>query len=54
MKAFEARQIETQQALEQLEALPEEVEDAEAEQRASSLSAESFAVYWLLRREGRC
>jgi type I restriction enzyme, R subunit len=51
VKAFEARQIETQQALEQLEALLREAEDAEAEQQASGLSAESFAVYWLLKRE---
>jgi type I restriction enzyme R subunit len=52
VKAFEARQIETQQALEQLEALLKETEDAEAEQQASGLSPESFSVYWLLKREG--
>jgi type I restriction enzyme R subunit len=52
VKAFEARQIETKQALEELQALLKEAEVAEAEQKASGLSVESFAVYWLLKGQG--
>jgi len=52
VKVFQERQLETQKALEELERLLKEAEDAEAERAASGLSSESFAVYWLLKHDG--
>jgi type I restriction enzyme R subunit len=52
IRRFQERQLETQKALEELETLLDEAQRADAEQKASGLSPESFAVYWLLKREG--
>jgi type I restriction enzyme R subunit len=51
-KAFEERQITTQEALAQLEALVREYRDAEESRRERDLSAAGFAVFWLLQRDG--
>jgi type I restriction enzyme R subunit len=51
VRLFQERQLTTQQALEQLEALVREYLDAEGERRERSLPAEAFAVYWLLDRQ---
>lgn len=53
VRAFEERQITTQEALRQLVEGPvNEIEQAEQARRASNLSPEAFAIYWLLEREG--
>ena len=51
-KAFEERQLTTQEALRELEALINEYKEAELKRKESDLSPEGFAVFWLLRREG--
>jgi type I restriction enzyme R subunit len=51
-EAFKERQISTQEALKQLEELIREVNEAEREQAERNISAESFTVFWLLRRSG--
>lgn len=48
-QAFEERQISSQQALAQLEALIRQLQNAEAERQESNLSPEAFAVSWWLR-----
>jgi len=50
--AFEERQQTTQATLEELRKLIEEVRQARQERDASQRSPESFAVYWLLKRDG--
>jgi type I restriction enzyme, R subunit len=52
VKAFEQRQLDTKEALDELEQLLAEAGEARAAQEQSDLSAESFAVYWLLDRKG--
>jgi len=47
-----SRQITSQQALAELEALVGEYREAYAEREQSELSSEGFGVYWLLQREG--
>jgi len=51
-EAFEKRQITSQQALAELEALVGEYHDAFSKRQESDLSSEGFGVYWLLQREG--
>ena len=51
-QAFEGRQATTQETLEQLRRLLQEITEARQERDATKQSAESFAVYWLLRKEG--
>lgn len=51
-KYFYERQMSSQQALNELVKLTAELKAAEAEQKATDLSPEGFAVYWYLRREG--
>jgi len=51
-REYELRQISTQEALAQLEALVEEYNEAERERVGSDLAPEAFAVYWLLNRAG--
>ncbi len=51
-EAFKERQVTTQEALRQLEALVREYREAEQSRQEQELSPEAFAVYWLLRREG--
>jgi type I restriction enzyme R subunit len=51
--AFEHRQLTTQEALRQLvEGPAREISEAEAARKGSDLSAEEFAIFWLLTREG--
>ena len=50
--AFEERQETTKKALEALERLIAELREAEKQRDETELSAEAFAVYWLLQREG--
>ena len=47
-RAFEDRQINSQDALRQLEELLQQLKKAEAEREKSDLSPEAFAVYWWL------
>ena len=51
-EAFKERQVTTQEALRQLEALVQEYREAERSRQEQELSPEAFAVFWLLRREG--
>ena len=51
-QAFEDRQKTTQETLEELRRLIQEILQARKERDDSELSAESFAVYWLLKKEG--
>lgn len=51
-EAFEQRQKTTQETLEELRRLMQEVSTARQERNATELSPESFAVYWLLKKEG--
>ena len=47
-RAFEERQINSQEALQELEDLIHKLKTAEAEREESDLSPEAFAVYWWL------
>jgi len=49
-QAFKERQISTQEALQQLEALIQEINQAEREQAERHITGEAFAVYWLLKQ----
>jgi type I restriction enzyme, R subunit len=51
-QAFEDRQTTTQDTLEQLRRLIREITEARQERDATNYSAESFAVYWLLKKDG--
>jgi len=51
-QAFEERQKTTAETLAALRKLIQEIREARQERDASELSPESFAVYWLLKREG--
>lgn len=50
--AFEERQQTTQATLDELQKLIAELTQARRERDATDLSPESFAVYWLLKRDG--
>ncbi len=50
-QAFEDRQKTTQETLEELRKLIEEVQQARQERDATELSPEAFAVYWLLSKD---
>jgi type I restriction enzyme R subunit len=53
VRAFEERQITTQEALRQLLEGPlDEIQKAEQARRGSDLSPEAFTIYWLLERDG--
>ncbi len=51
-QAFEERQKTTQETLEELRRLIQEVLEARQERQATEMSPESFAVYWLLKKQG--
>ncbi len=51
-RAFEERQMTTQQALEALDRLIRQIKEAEKERAAMSLSPEAFAVFYLLKSAG--
>ncbi|MDD4323185.1 MAG: HsdR family type I site-specific deoxyribonuclease, partial [Dehalococcoidales bacterium] len=51
-EAFKQRQASTQEALKQLEELIREINQAELEQAEMQISGESFAVLWILKKEG--
>ena len=51
-KAFEDRQLSTQQALEELTSLLNEAREADSSREASDFSVEGFSVFWLLKRIG--
>lgn len=51
-QAFETRQQTTEQTLQALTELTEQVKKAQQERDAAKLSPESFAVYWLLKQDG--
>ncbi len=51
-QAFEDRQKTTVETLEELRRLIQEINRARAERKETELSPESFAVYWLLKKEG--
>jgi type I restriction enzyme R subunit len=53
-RAFEERQIESQQALQELAALIRDLQKAEEQRRVSTLSRETFAVAWWLRVQKGC
>jgi len=48
---FQERQITTQEALQQLEELVQEFQQAEKARKKQGLPGEAFAVYWLLNRQ---
>ncbi len=48
-RAFEERQLNSQQALEQVEALARQLQEAQRERTESDLTSEAFAVAWWLR-----
>ena len=48
---FETRQKTTEETLEELQRITQEYDKAVAERRATELTAESFAVYWLLKQD---
>lgn len=50
LQAFEDRQISTQDALEQIEALMREKLQAEEEQKKSGLDTNTFTIFWLLKQ----
>lgn len=52
IRAYQERQVSTQEALRQLEALIAEINQAEQERAARGFSPAAFTVYWLLRRNG--
>jgi type I restriction enzyme R subunit len=51
-EAFKLRQLSTQEALKQLEELVQEINTARQEQAERNISAEAFAIYWLLKQGG--
>jgi type I restriction enzyme R subunit len=51
-EAFKLRQLSTQEALKQLEELVQEINAARQEQAERNISAEAFAIYWLLKQGG--
>jgi len=51
-QAFEDRQKTTLETLEELRRLIQEINKARAERKETELSPESFAIYWLLKKEG--
>ena len=51
-EAFRQRQLDTQEALKELEELINEINEAQKEQAEQNISAEAFAVFWLLKRSG--
>ena len=52
VQAYQLRQEATQEALEALEELIKEINEAEKERKQMDMLPASFAVYWLLNREG--
>ncbi len=53
VRAFEERQITTQEILRQLlEGPVREAKEAEEARKRSNMSPEAFAVFWVLKREG--
>jgi type I restriction enzyme R subunit len=51
-RAFEDRQLSTQQALDELTSLLNEARDADSTREQSDFSVEGFSVFWLLKRIG--
>jgi type I restriction enzyme R subunit len=51
-EAFKLRQLSSQDALKQLEELVQEINTARQEQAERNISAEAFAIYWLLKQGG--
>ncbi len=51
-EAFKERQLNTQEALKELEDLVRDINEAERDQAERKISGESFAIFWLLKREG--
>lgn len=51
-KSFYERQLSSQEALQELEELVKELNEAEKAREDSALSPEAFAVFWYLRRNG--
>ena len=49
-RAFEDRQLSTQQALDELTKLLQETREADSSREASDFSVEGFSVFWLLKR----
>jgi len=49
---YKERQKNTQQTLDELKDLIEEINDAQKEEKKKNLSTEAFSIYFLLRREG--
>jgi type I restriction enzyme R subunit len=49
-KAFQDRQLTTQQALDELTSLLNEAREADSSREASDFSVEGFSVFWLLKR----
>jgi len=50
-KAYQERQLSTQEALRRLEELIKEYLDSEKEREEKDMAPETYAVYWYLKRE---
>ncbi len=50
-EAFKQRQVDTEEALKQLQGLVEDITQAEREQAARNISGAPFAILWLLKQE---
>jgi len=51
VRLFQERQLSTKEALEQLQELVSEYQEAEGQRKERNLPTEAFAVYWLLERQ---
>ena len=52
VKMYKMRQKNTQETLEELKKIIEEINDARKEQAEKNMSAENFTIYWMLKSEG--
>jgi type I restriction enzyme R subunit len=52
VKMYRMRQKNTQETLEELKKIIEEINDARKEQTEKNMSAEDFTIYWMLKSEG--
>jgi len=52
VKMYKMRQKNTQETLEELKKIIEEINDARKEQTEKNMSAENFTIYWMLKSEG--
>ena len=49
---YKARQIETQETLEELKKLIEEINSAKSDEERLKMSIETFSILWMFKKEG--